>query len=107
MMICRRMLHVVYRSNGAVGAALGAANKNDLTAPENRGQPFRTKEAAHLEMTDAWSRRCGMCFVRAFRGRTFHSVLDREVPSIVVSDDVRERIGGDVEKQNVDVLLRL
>ncbi len=94
MMICRRMLHVVYRSNGVARAALGAAKKIDLTAPEIGRWPLVTKEGDLARMTDAWLRRCGMCFAPVSRGETFRTDSDPGARSTRASDDGVHLVSG-------------
>src|SRR5271169_5063980 len=97
------MHHVVYRSDGVARAALEAAKKIDLTAPENGRWPLVTKEGGLGRMTDAWSRRCGMCFAPVSRGETFRIGSDPGARSIRASDDGVPLVSGPVSLLSVDV----
>ena len=102
-MIGRKMRHVVYRSDGVARAALGAAKKIDLTAPETGRWPLVTKEGDLTKMTDAWLQRCGMCFARVFRGATFRIISAPGARFIRVSDDGVHLVSGPESLLSLDV----
>jgi hypothetical protein len=74
-MICRKMRHVVYRSIGVTGAAVGAAKKIDLTRFKNLRGPLVTLEGGHARATASWSRPSGTSCARECRGATCLDVM--------------------------------
>jgi len=97
------MSHFVYRSNGVARAALGAAKTIDLTAPEAGRWPLVTKEDDLAGMTDAWSRRCGMCFAPVSHGETFRTDSDPGARSKRASDDGVHLVSGSESLLSLEV----